>query len=163
MSTTAILLIAIGLILLLIEIFLVPGFGAAGIPGIILMVAGIVTVGIRHGLTTGLIYAGITVAITIPICIIALWLVPHTRVGKIMILGTSESRQEGYSSSSPEFEKLIGKSGTALTSLRPTGAGMIDGKRVDVVTEGDFIEKGTEIEVVKVEGNKVVVSKIEEG
>jgi len=159
MSITAILLIAVGLILLLIEIFLLPGFGAAGIPGIILMVAGVGFVSLRYGLTTGLVYAGITVAITIPICIIALWLVPRTRIGRTMILGTSESSQEGYRSSSSELEKLVGKSGTALTPLRPTGAAMIDGERADVITTGDFIEKGAEIEVIRVEGNKVIVSK----
>lgn len=160
MSITAVLLIAFGLILILIEIFLIPGFGAAGIPGIILMVAGVGFAWYTHGLKTGLVYAGITVAITVPISIIGLWLVPHTRVGKMMILGTSENRLEGYSSSSSELENLVGKSGTALTTLRPTGAAMIDDKRVDVITKGDFIERGTEIEVVRVEGNKIIVNQL---
>lgn len=163
MSITAILLIAVGLILLLVEIFLVPGFGAAGIPGIILMLSGIGLVWYRHGFRIGLIYAAITVTITIPVCIIALWLVPRTKLGKTMILATSENRQEGYSSSSSRFQELVGKSGKALTSLRPTGAATIDGGRFDVITQGDFIEIGTEIEVVRVEGNKVFVSKVTEG
>jgi len=160
MSITAILLIAVGLVLILVEIFLLPGFGAAGIPGIVLMIIGIGYVWYQHGLNTGLIYAGITIAITIPISIIALWLVPRTKIGKKMILETSENKQEGYSSSSSKLA-LIGKSGKALTTLRPSGAAIFDGERVDVVTKGDFIEEGSEIEVVKVEGNKVVVNKLD--
>lgn len=163
MSITAILLIAIGLVLILIEIFLLPGFGVAGIPGIALMIAGVGFAWYRLGITTGLIYAGITVAVTIPISLIALWLVPRTRIGRTMILETSENSLEGYSSSSSELEELVDKSGMALTTLRPAGAAIIDDKRVDVVTAGDFIEKGSEIKVVRVEGNKVVVSKMANG
>jgi membrane-bound serine protease (ClpP class) len=52
---------------------------------------------------------------------------------------------------------LIGKNGVATTTLRPAGKAKIEGKLVDVVTQGDFIEKGAQIRVLRLEGNRIVV------
>lgn len=57
----------------------------------------------------------------------------------------------------PDAESLIGETGRALTELRPAGIAEIGGQRVDVVTEGEFIEEGATIEVTEAEGNRVVV------
>ena len=154
----AILLVALGLVLLLIEIFLLPGFGAAGVPGIIFMAAGAIWVGVDKGWELGLIYAGVTIGITIPLSIVALWLVPRTKVGRKMILEGSEA---GFSAPSEELKDLAGKSGKAVTPLRPSGTAIIEGKRVDVVTLGEFINKDSEIEVIEVEGYRVVVQECE--
>jgi membrane-bound serine protease (ClpP class) len=56
-----------------------------------------------------------------------------------------------------ERPELLEKTGTALTPLRPAGTAVIDGKRVDVVTEGQMIERGTPVRVIAVEGMRVVV------
>lgn len=158
MPIPAIILIALGLILLLVEIFILPGFGAAGIPGIIFILAGSVWIIVKTGnWQLGLSVAGATIIIIIPLAILAFWLVPRTRVGKTMILNTTERSEDGFQAPSKELEKLIGKSGTAITPLRPAGAAMIQGIRVDVVSQGDFIAKDSEVEVVRVEGNRVVV------
>ncbi len=156
MYILAILLIALGLVLLLIEIFLLPGFGAAGVPGIIFMAAGVIWV-MTKDWNLGLIYAGVTIGVTIPLSIIALWLVPRTTVGKKMIL---ESNEAGFSAPSEELQDLAGKSGKAVTPLRPSGTAIIEGKRVDVVSLGEFIDKGSEIEVIEVEGYRVVVQSV---
>ena len=156
MYVLAMLLIALGLVLLLIEIFLLPGFGAAGIPGIICMAAGVIWVMTKNR-ELGLIYAGVTIGITIPMSIIALWLVPKTKVGRKMILESSEA---GFSAPSAELQDLAGKPGKAVTPLRPSGTAIIEGKRVDVVTLGEFIDKDSEIEVIEVEGYRVVVQSI---
>jgi membrane-bound serine protease (ClpP class) len=63
----------------------------------------------------------------------------------------------GYASP-PEQDRLqLGRTGTALSPLRPAGVADIDGARVDVVSDGGFIEAGVEIEVTRVDGNRVVV------
>ena len=158
MPMPAIILIALGLILLLVEIFILPGFGAAGIPGIIFILAGSVWIIVQtRNWQLGLSVAGVTVIIIIPLAILAFWLVPRTKVGKTMILNTTERSEDGFQAPSKELEKLIGKSGTAITPLRPAGAAMIQGIRVDVVSQGDFIAKDSEVEVIGVEGNRVIV------
>ena len=158
MPIPAIILIALGLILLLVEIFILPGFGAAGIPGIICILGGSAWIIVQtRDWTLGLSVAGVTIIITIPLAVLAFWLMPRTKVGKTIILNTTERSEDGFQAPSKELEKLIGKSGTAITPLRPAGAAMIQGIRVDVVSQGDFIAKDSEIEVVRVEGNRVVV------
>jgi membrane-bound serine protease (ClpP class) len=56
-----------------------------------------------------------------------------------------------------EQPELVGRTGTALTTLRPSGAALIEGQRVDVVSEGQMIQKGSQIKVIATEGLRVVV------
>lgn len=67
------------------------------------------------------------------------------------------SRQNGVVSQSPELDKLMGKEGVVSSALHPAGTAVIDTRRVDVVSRGEFIEKGTEVVVVEVTGNRIVV------
>ena len=157
MSWFLIFLIGIGVVLLFIEIALLPGFGAAGIPGIVLIVAGIGLVWVKFGLESSLIYASATIALTIPLAILGLWLFPRTRVGKSFILDTAANRTDGFQAPPQGLINLVGKSGKSITPLRPVGAALINDQRVDVVTLGDFIDAEVEVEVILVEGNRVVV------
>ena len=157
MSWLAIFLLGLGVLLLFIEIVLLPGFGAAGVPGIVLMVIAIGLVWSKFGFETGLVYAGVALTVTVPLAVLALWLAPRTKFGKSLILTTAESSADGFQAPPPELVTLVGKSGQSITPLRPTGAALISGRRVDVVTRGEFIEAGTEIEVLLVEGGRVVV------
>lgn len=77
-------------------------------------------------------------------------------------LKTELSKSSGYSSQSEELLDYVGKNGTAISSLRPAGIALINDQRVDVVSRGQFIEKGMPVKVVDVEGNRVVVSQTEE-
>jgi membrane-bound serine protease (ClpP class) len=54
---------------------------------------------------------------------------------------------------------MVGKSGVAITSLRPAGTALIEGQRVDVVTQGTFIDKDSEVTIIRIDGNRVVVDK----
>ena len=157
MSWFLIFLIGIGVLLLFIEIALLPGFGAAGIPGIVLIAAGIGLAWVQFGLRTGLIYTTATVALTIPLAILGLWLLRRTRLGRSFILNIAASRAEGFQAPPQELIDLVGKSGKSITPLRPAGTVLINDQRVDVVTLGDFIDPEVEIEVILVEGNRVVV------
>ena len=157
MSWFLILLIGIGVLLLFIEIVLLPGFGAAGIPGIVLIFAGIGLAWVQYGLRTGLIYASATVALTVPLAILGLWLFRRTRLGGSFILNIAANRADGFQAPPQELVNLVGKSGKSITPLRPAGTALINDQRVDVVTLGDFIEAEVEVEVILVEGSRVVV------
>lgn len=163
MFVPAVVLIACGALLLLAEIMLLPGFTLPGILGSLLILLGVVWAGWRdQSMLTGGIYAAITAGITVPIGLFGLWLTPRTRAGRRFILQTVERSDEGYRAPSSALEALVGQHGKALTPLRPSGTALIDKKQVDVVTQGTFILQGTEIQVVMVEGNRVVVSNKEE-
>ena len=157
MSWFLIFLIGLGVLLLFIEIALLPGFGAAGIPGVVLIVAGIGLVWMQFGLRTGLTYASATVALTIPLAVLGLWLFPRTRLGRSFILNIAANRTDGFQAPPQDLVNLVGKSGKSITPLRPAGAALINDQRVDVVTLGDFINADVEIEVILVEGSRVVV------
>lgn len=157
MSWFLIFLIGLGVLLLFIEIALLPGFGAAGIPGIALIVVGIGLAWVKFGLRTGLIYGSATIALTIPFAILALWLFPRTRLGRSFILDTAANRADGFQAPPQDLVHLVGKSGKSITPLRPAGTALINDQRVDVVTLGDFIDAEVEVEVILVESSRVVV------
>jgi len=70
---------------------------------------------------------------------------------------TLKSTLEGGASFAVDYSTLAGKAGEALTDLRPGGMAALEGRRVDVVTNGELVPRGTPVTVVKVEGNRVVV------
>ncbi|MEW6220653.1 MAG: NfeD family protein [Thermodesulfobacteriota bacterium] len=76
-------------------------------------------------------------------------------------LRTQLSAREGFVSQDPGLASLLGKTGVALTPLRPAGTAEIDGRRVDVVSRGELIAKGSPLEVVAVTGNQTVVRRAE--
>lgn len=75
-------------------------------------------------------------------------------------LTTSLSREAGFSSQPEALAAYLGKTGTAITDLRPAGTARIEEKRVDVVSRGEYINKGSQVRVTAVEGNRVVVREI---
>lgn len=150
-------LLGLGVLLLFIEIVLLPGFGAAGVPGIILICVGIGIVWVESGWETASLYAGGTVVVIIPLAILGLWLAPRTRLGRTVILRTAQKSDDGFQAPPQELADLVGHVGQSVSPLRPAGVALIDGKRIDVVTNGEFIQPETEVEVVDVEGRRVVV------
>jgi len=74
-----------------------------------------------------------------------------------LALRSSLQKSDGVVSYDEKLSDLVGKEGVAVTNLRPSGTVRIENRRIDVVTRGDFIEKGAAVEVVKVEGSRVVV------
>ena len=149
-------LIALGILLVFIEILILPGFGAAGIPGIIIFCVGIGMIWSKSGVKTALIFTSIALIFVIPIAIILLSLIRETSIGKTFILDAAERSDQGYHAAPRELTSLVGKSGKTITPLRPAGVALINGQRVDIVTQGEFVEPETEIEVIQVEGSRVV-------
>ena len=160
----AFLLFLIGVGLITLEIFVIPGFGIAGILGITLMLGSVFFVFDKaYEFQTAVMWLSISVILSAALIILAVWLLPETQLFRRFALSTVMDADMGYHSSSPEnFQDYIGKSGTALTPLRPSGTARIENKRVDVVTAGDFIPQNSDIKVIEVEGSKVFVEAVEE-
>ena len=76
-----------------------------------------------------------------------------------LVLKDATTTEEGYVSNANRIE-LIGKQGKSITPLRPSGTVVLDGERLDVVTEGNYVDGGKTVEVVKVEGSRIVVREI---
>jgi len=166
-----VILITVGLLLILLEIFVIPGFGVAGISGVILLASGIILTFIpimSRGfnwqpfalirLQTGLMVFIFGIAGSLVAFAILVKYLPKVKSLSGIMLDAEELAEEGYVTGLPEDSPArIGCKGIAITTLRPSGTIQIDGKRVDVVTLGDFIEPGTEVEVYRIEGSRIVV------
>ena len=160
----AFLLFLLGLGLIALEVFVIPGFGVAGILGITLMIGSIFFVFDKaYEFQTAVMWLSISVIMSAVLVILAAVYLPETRVFRRLALSTVMDTNSGYHSSSSEnFQAYLGKSGTALTPLRPSGTARIANNRVDVVTVGDFIPQDSNIKVVSVEGPKVFVEAVED-
>jgi membrane-bound serine protease (ClpP class) len=157
-----VLLVALGLVLLAVEIFVTPGFGLTGIIGIVALLAGLSLSLVGAGATIEIIVGAIArVVVSLGIALAAsfalLRFLPKLPFGRDLILNTGLDTAIGYASA-PESDRLwLGKTGTAVSPLRPAGIADIDGKRVDIVSQGEWIDSGAPIEVIRVDGNRIVV------
>ena len=162
-------MIVAGLVLIFIEVFLLPGFGVCGILGMMFLGVGLVLILQDFGLPRRpyqvdlMVRNVITILATVIGSVIGFLilarLAPTTPGLSRIVLKESEKAEAGYTVARPEQRQLAGREGTALTALRPAGRAEIGDRIVDVVTEGDYLEKGDRIRVVKVEGNRVVVAR----
>ena len=81
------------------------------------------------------------------------------RLGKTLVLSTAMKKENGYINND-DMNYFLDKTGTTLTVLRPSGTIDLDGVKLDVVSQGEYIEKGAEVKIIKVEGRKIVVRKV---
>lgn len=154
----AVLVFILGILALMLEIFVIPGFGAAGIIGIGFIIWSVFLASISY--TQAII--SITVALVGSIILLALALKYLGKRGlwNRLVLGVRQDKETGYIAPRQDLEKLMGQTGLTLTPLRPAGAAEIAGQRVDVVTQGDFIPAHVPVQVVLVEGTRVVVRQV---
>jgi membrane-bound serine protease (ClpP class) len=156
------LLVGIGVLLVALELFVIPGVTVAGIAGIIALVAGLGMALVGAGATVPVVIGALgRVAVSILLAMAgaaALFRVlPGLPFGRRLILDTGMEANQGYVSAAESDLRWLGRTGTALSPLRPAGIADIDGARVDVVSDGGFIDAGTPIEVTRVDGNRIVV------
>ena len=157
-----------GIILLALEIFVVPGFGITGISGIILIFISLFLALTPSGpffnydnISIAIIQlTGAIVGALILVFLLAKFL-PKTSAFNRLILANEEKADQGFVSY-PSEKELLGAEGVALTTLRPAGSAEFNGKRVDVVADWEYIERGKKITVLRVEGIKVVVKEVKE-
>ncbi len=151
-------LIIIGFILILIEIFLVPGFNVFGIFGF-----GMIVLGIILGYTKlDTIIANFILIVSVLLSIFLIRFVVKSKTWNRMVLKTDQQKAAGFHASADNLKLLMGKNGIAYTKLRPAGIALINDEKIDVMAEGNLIEKDRLVEVILVEGNRVVVREIQE-
>lgn len=164
-TMTDLLIVFAGVVLLLVEMLLIPGFGVAGIAGIGVILWGLyelllpdVPVGQEiqdmalTGLTIGIIGAIFGL-------ILLFKLMTKTKFWKKLTSPAVQVSDEGYNSSIG-LEEVIGMEGVTDTDLHPSGWVNVGDKRIFVVSEGSFIDKNENVKILSVDGNRVVVRKI---
>jgi membrane-bound ClpP family serine protease len=151
-----IVLFAVGILLIFLEFFL-PG-AISGTLGLAALIASLFLAGDNP------LYMGISIFISLSISIVLLYIMIKVFGKKMvvfnrMILFETARKEDGYVSNVNRID-LLGSVGEALTVLRPSGTAVIHNERVDVVSEGGFIDQGAKIKVIKVEGVRIVVREV---
>lgn len=156
----SILLFLLGIILLAVEVF-VPGFGIPGISGIISIAASIIIA--APSWEAGVISLVLALVGTIILVMLSFKVLTRRKFWDKLILGTKYKTEAGYIPQREDISIYIGRRGEALTILRPAGTVLLDdGTKLDVVTDGAFIQKGKLVEVVRAEGVSLVVREVNE-
>src|SRR5690606_23330091 len=105
---------------------------------------------------------GFSLLIALLSSLLLLRLLPRTRYGRHLVLQTGLDAASGFTSEPLSDHALLGLTGITTTPLRPAGLAHIQGQRVDVVSEGDYIAPDTPIKVILVDGNRIVVQRADE-
>ena len=169
----AILLFLLGLVLIGIEIFVLPGFGITGISGIVLVVGGLGLATVDKfpetseewgRLAQRVMQYGLTiVAATTLAMLFARYLPKIPYANRLMLVPPTDKPDGAEPAALPGADQaaaLLGATGVATSMLRPAGMAKFGDVYVDVVTEGDFISPGTPIQVIEVEGTRIVVKRM---
>ncbi|MEM8487298.1 MAG: NfeD family protein [Bacteroidota bacterium] len=166
-----IVLFGIGVLLLLAEVFVIPGFGIAGLAGLILVIGSLIAslignVNLEFPPFLEITSALSTMAVTLVLLVLmvfslARYLPTTTRFNR-MVLAPELSSADGYTAAVTDHE-ILGMVGRAITPLRPSGTVQLseNQRRVDVVTAGEFIDTGASVRVVDVRGSRVEVRQVE--
>ena len=153
---------ASGVVLLLIEVLVIPGFGVDGILGILAILGGLALSMVGPGATAAImVEAAVRVVLSLLLALVGSLLllrwIPRLPFGRRLILSGGLAAAEGYASAPETDARLLGRTGRTTSPLRPAGIAEIDGRRVDVVSEGEHVDANEPIEVMHVDGNRVVV------
>jgi len=164
-----------GAALLAVEVFVTPGFGVIGVAGIALMFVALVLAFQEFGIPrtsaetfafqVNLLKVGGSFAATIVVLLLLARMLPTLPVlGRLIHRADLAAAQVGTigEARTPGLSRMVGQVGVAVTPLHPAGRGEFGDTLLDVVTEGEFIEKGTPIRIEGVRGNTVVVAEYRE-
>ena len=154
LNVGGIILLAAGIILIVCEM-LIPGIGIAGVLGFIATVAGLI-VGSSTFAQAAFSFAIVAVILLIAAIIIFKFIFGKRKKASKLILSEEITHSQAESD---EKAALIGREGIALTALRPSGTIELEGKKLDVVADGEFIVKGDKVVVSSVEGIRILVKK----
>ena len=156
------LLVGAGLVLLAVEIFVIPGFGIAGALGILALLGGRTMSLIGAGATTEVIIGAVSrIVMALLAALLAglllLRFFPRLPFANRLVLGTDLGSGPAHGSAPESDQRWLGKQGRAASVLRPAGIAEFEHERVDVVADGVMIDAGEPIEVIRVDGNRIVV------
>ena len=161
----------IGFTLLFIEVFVTPGFGVLGVSGIALILISLLNAMTwkvpGHFLPSlgdstfqnALSSLALGMVGTVVVGFLAGKYLPKSKLFRPMVLGQQTTRAEGFTAAHDQSE-LLGKEGVAEMNLRPAGRALFGDDRVNVITRGEFIEKGASVRVIETSGSRIVVEKI---
>lgn len=159
-----VILLGLGVLLLLVELFFLPGFGVAGVLGALALAASVLLSLIGTAPSTGEIMTAVNILIGSMLIIgfvgwQLLRRLPEDRRARQLLHREELTRELGYVSAQSR-DDLIGKEGMAITDLRPAGTARIGEERLDVVSEGPWIAAGTTVRIIRAEGYRHVVEPI---
>lgn len=158
-NTAIVVCFILGIILLIIEAFM-PGFGVAGGCGIALGIASVVLTYLGHGILAALLVLLVFLMVLAIAVSMSLRSVANGRLSRSrMILKERETDEAGYRSVE-DMQVFVGREGVTSSVLRPTGIADFDGVRLNVCSEGDFIQPGQKVRIIRVEGSRVLVKGI---
>lgn len=150
--TLIIILAALSLVLGLLEIFILPGFGFAGIGSIVCAVVDAILIYNAYGFS----WACIAVVVAILLLVLMLYIVANSRTFDHMSLKTSI---DSTNATTEQLSVKVGNEGRAITRLALVGNAEIEGKQVEVKSSGEFINSGTPIRVIKVDKAQIIVER----
>lgn len=169
----ALLLFLLGLVLIALEVFVLPGFGVAGISGIILLIGSLGLVAYGHWPRTQTEWAaygqhlgpfGLSIlGALISAFLLARYLPSIPYVNRIILQPQDEAQEQADAvpdAQRSEMLGLLGAIGVAATTLRPAGKAQFGDAFVDVVADGGYVTPGTRVQVIEIEGNRVVVKEV---
>lgn len=160
MNAWAIALFVLGIIFCAIEMC-TPGVGFFGISGIVLVIAGIVVRMVCGGDLLMLVYMALFALVLFCVMfVVASLLIRKSKLGNTAIFNVGTAVPEDKTEGTRDYSHLIGRQGVAMCILRPSGKAEFDGEMADVVARDGFIDAGTAVTVVQVEGQRVVVVEI---
>ncbi len=148
-----------GAALVLVEVFL-PGFGLPGIAGVLLIGTGTALVGMHFGSLTAV---GVLLVLVAVLAVLISWALRAAASSRGRRSELFLQEKDELHRKDTDMQVLVGKCGRTSSVLRPAGIGDFDGVRLNVVTEGDYIESGKPIEIARVEGARIVVRARQEG
>jgi membrane-bound serine protease (ClpP class) len=159
-----VLLLGLGLVALAIEVFIIPGFGLAGILGTAAIIASMVLAmvgGYPSAADVAQALAVLGASLFITAAVMYAWLrhLPNSGRFSGLLLKGAGHRDAGFTTA-PSRPELVGQDGVALTDLRPSGTARVGQERLDVVTEGEYVPQGSRVQVVRSDGYRHVVRKV---
>ena len=153
-------LLITGMLLLFVEVALIPGFGITGVSGILVILGGLGLAFWKLDPRVAALYALGSLGALIALVFWAIYVFPHTAMGKRFVLNTRITIEDGFTAVQ-DLSRFVGMEGVATSDLRPSGIANLGGERIDVVSEGDFIPRGTKIRALKLKQTNLVVIPIE--
>ena len=144
-----------GIALLVVEVFM-PGFGLPGISGLALIIAGVVITWNTYGPVAGLAVTLIALALAGIAISVSIKSAANGKLSRSALILNEVTPTVDHE----ETDALLGKTGKTVTVLNPVGFAEFDGVRLNVVSEGSYLEKGVRVRVQQVEGNKIIVRKV---
>jgi len=161
------LMVGAGLVLLAVEIFVIPGFGVVGALGIVALLGGLTLSLVGAGATSDVLISAVSrIVMALLLALLAglllLRFFPRLPFANRLVLDADLGSGPSHGSAPESDQRWLGQQGRAASVLRPAGIAQFEHERVDVVADGVMIEAGEAIEVIRVDGNRIVVRRTTE-